>query len=651
MQTAENLVPAPEGPKDAAEAGLKVGHIVSVTGSKIMGSLVSVGPDADTAARLNEAVQIGALVKMPTARSVAFGIVSSLTTGNPSPSPSFGEQWVVEIDLFGEYILQDAKGADGFDLLRGVSIYPGLGDPIMAATPEELRQIYKRPKASNVCIGTLHQDREMPAYLVTDDLLGKHFAILGTTGSGKSCALATVLHAILAEHPFGHVVLLDPHNEYSSAFQGLTEVVTPENLQLPYWLLNFEEMVEVMCSRDEINRSAESFILKDAILMAKRATAASEDEGRHLTVDTPAPYPLSALLQNIEAAMGQLQKAEQAKPYLRLRSRIENLRADRRYAFMFSGLSVKDTLPDVLARIIRVPVDGKPLTTFDLSGVPSEIVDVVVSLLCRTLFDFAVWSERDAAVPVLLVCEEAHRYIPEDDDKGFEPTRRMISRIAKEGRKYGLSLGLVSQRPSELSETIVSQCSTLFALRMGNQKDQDFVRRALPESAEGMLASLRPCAINRRWWWVRAPSCRCASASTICPKASVRRAIPPASRRPGSPSAAWTASSPTPLSAGVNRSARATPPKRRGPKPPPPSGKQVFGQLSRSGFAPRLTGSGHFAAGFRKLANQPVRFGRVVEPGLRPALLDAAADGAAVVTLPIVIEQRQFAAGLVEAAT
>src|SRR3546814_20721946 len=110
--------------------------------------------------------------------------------------------------------------------------------------------------------------------------------------------------------------------------------------------------------------------------------------------------------------MGQLQKAEQAKPYLRLRSRIENLRADRRYAFMFSGLSVRDTMPDILARIIRVPVEGKPLTIFDLSGVPSEIVDDVVSLLCRTLFDFAIWSERDAAVPVLLICEEAHRYIP-----------------------------------------------------------------------------------------------------------------------------------------------------------------------------------------------------------------------------------------------
>jgi DNA helicase HerA-like ATPase len=477
----------------SAVADLKVGHIISVTGSKVTATLVSTGPDAASARSLNAAVQIGSLVKMPTPASTAFGIVAALSTGNPSPSPEFGEQWVAEIDLFGEYLHPDAPTATeraGFSLLRGVSLYPGLGDDVFATSADELQQIYQRPAASNVRIGTLHQDSTLPAYLITDDLLAKHFAILGTTGSGKSCALATVLHAILGAHPFGHVVLLDPHNEYSRSFDGLAEVVTPENLQLPYWLLNFEEMVEVLCSQDDNSRSSESFILKDAIQTAKRAAIEDENERRYVTVDTPVPYPLSALLHNIEAARGQLQKAEQAKPYLRLRSRLENLRADRRYAFMFSGLSVRDTLADILARLLRVPVSGKPLTIFDLSGVPSEIVDVVVSLLCRTLFDFAIWSERDEAVPVLLVCEEAHRYIPSDGGRGFEPTRRIISRIAKEGRKYGLSLGLVSQRPSELAETILSQCSTLFALRMGNQKDQDFVRRALPESAEGMLNSL-----------------------------------------------------------------------------------------------------------------------------------------------------------------
>jgi len=157
---------------------------------------------------------------------------------------------------------------------------------------------------------------------------------------------------------------------------------------------------------------------------------------------------------------------------------------------MFAGLQVRDIMAEVLSRLFRIPVAGKPITIIDLSGVPSEIVDVVVSVLARMIFDFGVWTEREDAVPLLLVCEEAHRYIPRVEDAGFGPTRKAISRIAKEGRKYGVSLCLVTQRPSEISESILSQCSTLFALRMSNEQDQTFVQRALPESALGFLATL-----------------------------------------------------------------------------------------------------------------------------------------------------------------
>jgi uncharacterized protein len=151
---------------------------------------------------------------------------------------------------------------------------------------------------------------------------------------------------------------------------------------------------------------------------------------------------------------------------------------------------VKDSLGEILGRLLRIPVKGRPITIVDLSGVPSEIVDVVVSVLVRMIFDFAVWTDRAAAVPTLLVCEEAHRYIPRDESAAFGPTRRAIAQIAKEGRKYGVSLCLVTQRPSEISETILSQCSTVFALRLGNDKDQEFVAKALPESARGFLGSL-----------------------------------------------------------------------------------------------------------------------------------------------------------------
>src|SRR5262249_44733952 len=353
-----------------------------------------------------------------------------------------------------------------------------------------LATIYARPTVANLRIGSLYQDDERPAYLLSQEFLCKHSAILGTTGSGKSCSVTLILRTLLAEHPNGHVLLLDPHGEYAAAFGGMAEIITPNTLQLPYWLLSFEEITEVLCSRDPVSRSREAGILKDHIIAAKRDFVGDAGQDAFITVDTPVPYRIASLVQRISEAMGRLDKPDNTLPYLRLMTTIENLRKDRRYAFMFAGLALRDNMADILSRLMRIPVDGKPITILDISVIPSEIVDVVVSLLCRLVFDFALWSEREESIPMLLVCDEAHRYIHADESLGFEPTRRSISRIAKEGRKYGVSLCLVTQRPSEISETILSQCSTVFALRMSNEKDQNFVRRTLPESVAGLLNAL-----------------------------------------------------------------------------------------------------------------------------------------------------------------
>ena len=178
-------------------------------------------------------------------------------------------------------------------------------------------------------------------------------------------------------------------------------------------------------------------------------------------------------------------------PYLRLRTRLESLRDDRRFSFMFSDwLLGQDALSEIVGRLLRIPVNAKPLTIMDLSGVPSEIADVVVSLSCRLIFDFAVWSERGRMPPVLLVCEEAHRYVPADERVGFAATARAVTRIAREGRKYGVSLALISQRPSELSPQALSQCGTIFALRLANEHDQRFLETVMPESARANVAAL-----------------------------------------------------------------------------------------------------------------------------------------------------------------
>ncbi len=239
-----------------------------------------------------------------------------------------------------------------------------------------------------------------------------------------------------------------------------------------------------------------SAILRDAILAARRGAAGVEVNPDHITVDTPTPYRLSELVRLIKEAMGAFNKAESTAPYQHLISKIDSITTDKRFDFMFSGFMVNDTMHQLLSRILRIPVDGKPVTIIDLSGVPSEIVDVTVSVLCRLVFEFALWSARDKAPPILLVCEEAHRYVPRDDEAAFAPTKRSISRIAKEGRKYGLGLCLVTQRPAELSISSLSQCNTIFALRLGNEHDLTFVRHAIPDSARWLTDAMP--ALNTR---------------------------------------------------------------------------------------------------------------------------------------------------------
>ena len=478
---------APQPPPRAQAGPLRVGHVISVSGARVSGILHSGGNASyvDVAS----AVQLGAMLKMATPTSQVFGIVCGLRTTDPRPQADASEKKIVDIELLGEAITVRDDGIKPF-FQRGVSVYPALGEPIVTTSLNELRHIYARPTASNVRIGTLYQDAKLPAYLLTDELLGKHFAILGTTGAGKSCATTLILRSILTDHPYGHVVLLDPHNEYSQAFGEAAEVLNPDNLQLPYWLLDFEEMCAVMVDRGRADSEAQVEILSSAILAAKKKYIGNGADSSHVTVDTPVPYNLTELVKIIDTGMGQLDKPENSLPYLRLKSRLDVLRSDLRYGFMFSGLVVKDDMVDIVSRILRIPVAGKPITILDLSGVPSEIVDIVVSVMCRLIFDFCLWTQPPQSLPVLLVCEEAHRYVPEDDHSGFAPTKKMLSRIAKEGRKYGVSLCLVTQRPSELSTSILSQCNTLFALRMSNDRDQEFVRRALPESASGLISSL-----------------------------------------------------------------------------------------------------------------------------------------------------------------
>lgn len=455
-----------------------IGYVVSVSGAVANAVLTENAED--------EAAKIGALVKIATPQSLCFGMINSLRIESPSSPPKPQDRKIMEIVLLGETMEVDPEG--NFKFQRGVSVSPQLGASVRLTASKDLSQIYAKPKSSNLLVGTLHQDASIPAYFVTDDLLGKHFSILGTTGAGKSCTVAVVLRAVLNALPNGHIMLLDPHEEYSRAFGDRAEVITPDKLYLPYWFLDFEETVHVFCSHEHPYKEVEANILKEILLTAKHEYLTSlGKEDYNLTVDTPTPYRILRIIELLKTGMGRLDKPESSIPFLRLLQRIESLRGDRRFSFMFGGLTVEDNMSEVIGHLLRIPVQDKPLTIFNLAGVPTEIVDVLVSLLCRLVFDFSLWSKPSERIPVLLVCEEAHRYVPRDASLGFAPTRRAISRIAKEGRKYGVSLGLITQRPSEISESVLSQCNTLISLRMSNDQDQKFVQNAMPENAAGLL--------------------------------------------------------------------------------------------------------------------------------------------------------------------
>src|SRR6202041_169752 len=204
------------------------------------------------------------------------------------------------------------------------------------------------------------------------------------------------------------------------------------------------------------------------------------------TVDTPVPYRLVDLISLIDERMGKLENRSSRIIYHKLISRIETVRNDPRYAFMFDNANVGgDTMAEVISHLFRLPSNGRPMTVMQLAGFPAEVIDSVVSVLCRMAFDFGLWS--DGVSPLLFVCEEAHRYASADRNIGFGPTRKAVSRIAKEGRKYGVFLGLVTQRPAELDPTIISQCSTLFAMRMSNDRDQALLRSAVSDAAANLF--------------------------------------------------------------------------------------------------------------------------------------------------------------------
>ncbi|HXE68455.1 MAG TPA: DUF87 domain-containing protein [Hyphomicrobiaceae bacterium] len=468
-----------------------LGHVVAIGGSSANIRLAANPALAVEPARIT----IGNFLGIATDASCVVAVITNVD-GTDKAVGAQAPGLLARVDLLGE-IRTHEHGTVVFQ--RGITRYPMIGDAAHLLSGASLRMVFDTCGATVIKIGKLQQDASIEATVKVDDMLGKHFALLGSTGVGKSSGVAVLLRAILEVRPNLRIFLIDPHNEYGHSFRERAQILTPKNLKLPFWLFNFEETVDVFF-RGRPGLEDEVEILSQVIPQAKNQFAATRGaESQSLrkvdsshtgyTVDTPVPYRLSDLVNLIDERMGKLENRSSTSKFSRLVARIETVRQDPRYAFMFDNANVGgDTMAEVVGQLFRLPANGKPMTVMQLAGFPSEVVDSVVSVLGRMAFDFGLWS--DGAVPLLFVCEEAHRYAPGDKSIGFGPTRKAISRIAKEGRKYGVFLGMVTQRPAELDATIISQCNTLFVMRMANERDQNIIRSAVSDAAASLLAFL-----------------------------------------------------------------------------------------------------------------------------------------------------------------
>jgi len=464
-----------------------IGHVLSVRGSEARIGLPAPWPEDDARAT------VGKFLSVRAGHKALIGMITEVSATSTGDS-LHDYRAIARLALMGEI----AAGADGRpSFRRGVSDYPAIGDAARLVSSEQLRLIYTPHGARTINLGSLNHDSAIAAHIDVDSLISKHFAILGSTGVGKSSGVTVILEGILQARPDVRIFLLDGHNEYGRTFGERASVINPRTLKLPFWLFNFEELTDVIYGgRPAIAEEVE--ILAELIPIAKSSYLQYKSSADRLgikkvdtkrtgyTVDTPVPYLLQDLLSLIDDRMGKLENRSSRMNYHRLMMRIETIKNDPRYAFMFENASVGgDTMVELLNHLFRLEPDGKPISIMQLAGLPVEVIDAVVCVLCRLAFDFGLWS--DGAMPLLFVCEEAHRYAAADRTIGFGPTRRALSRIAKEGRKYGVFLGLVTQRPAELDPTIISQCSTLFAMRMANEHDQALLRSAVADAGANLL--------------------------------------------------------------------------------------------------------------------------------------------------------------------
>ncbi len=388
---------------------------------------------------------------------------------------------------------------------RGLGQFPVPGAEVHIMSSGQIGVMFEKFRAKGFNLGYLPTHPSMRVCLDPAAMFGRHVAVLGQSGSGKSWGVANILQRAISVMPKAHIVVLDIHGEYvwttrdgekKTAFKkGVVQAIDARDLEIPYWLLTFAELVDLLIDRDDSSSTVQIAYLREVVLELRKKANPGIPVSQ-ISIDSPLYFEIDGMFDQFKRANEQTQDFGKTKGPLfgqfdefliKLQSRLN----DVRYDFLFKPQRRKssDSLADLLREFVGLSIPRSQITVIDFSSVPFDVRPTVSAQIGRLAFEMNYWNSLSREFPILLVCEEAHAYIPRAHDTKYEGTRRSMERIAKEGRKYGVGLMVVSQRPHELSETVLAQCGSFICFRMTNPDDQKYIRDLVPD-AEGDLTNI-----------------------------------------------------------------------------------------------------------------------------------------------------------------
>jgi len=396
----------------------------------------------------------------------------------------------------------------GFE--RGINHYPTTGAELNIVSSWHLERIFSDYSEAYYKVGKLSAFDSIDVFLDSSSFFGRHAAILGQTGSGKSWTVTSLIQSALRYMPNAHIIIMDLHGEYgtkqtnalaSSPFPASkVRCMDALDLEIPYWLLTYSDLAELFVTPDETHASSQLAFLRGALYELR--VDSNKDAGLgHITVDSPVYFSLEELRDKFEAAnqettdFGRSQGPLYGK-FDQLLVRMHGMMNDTRYDFMLNPRlrTSTETLVDLMRDFVGLGDPKANVTVLNLSAVPHDVAPAVTAMIGRLAFEFNFWNPKCLEFPIWLVCEEAQQYIPREGGTRFKEARRTMEHISKAGRKYGVGLCVVSQRPAEVSETVLAQCGTFLCLRIANPDDQEYLRAMVPDAARGTFSALTSLA-------------------------------------------------------------------------------------------------------------------------------------------------------------